>query len=60
MALYLGKNKVRINLNSTLCNIYISASTEQPSTEGIILLSADNYILQDLNGQFITTEKEDE
>lgn len=60
MALYLGKNKVRINLNSTLCNIYISAITEQPSTEGIILLSADNYILQDLNGLFITTEKEDE
>lgn len=60
MALYLGKNKVRINLNSTLCNIYISAITEQPSTEGIILLSADNYILQDLNGLFITAEKEDE
>lgn len=58
MALYIGKNKVKINLvdgksyNSTLI------TKELPLPKGIIL-SFDEYILKDLNGLYLIP-KEDE
>lgn len=57
MALYLGRDKVRINLDNIVykLNLY----SEKPFTNGIILLSSDSYILKDLNELYLTA-KEDE
>ena len=51
MALYLGNEKVKINLDGTLykLNLYSSAKIE----EIIRLLSSDGYILKDSNGLYI-------
>jgi hypothetical protein len=48
MSLYLGNDKVKINLDGVrYCLNLISA---KPSTDNVGLLSLDNYILKDLNG----------
>jgi hypothetical protein len=58
MALYLGSDKVKLNLgNEQLC-LQLFSST--PILNGAILLSSDGYTLKDLNGLFLTTKKEDE
>lgn len=57
MALYLGNNKVKINLaNELLCLIIPSSS---PFVNGILLLSFDNYILKDSNGVYLTAKEEE-
>ena len=55
MALYLGNNKVKINLNNTIyrLNLYSTSII----TNGIILLSSDDYILKDLNGLYLTSKE---
>ena len=55
MALYLGNDKVSINLNNImyLLNIY---STEL-IINGILLLSSDDYILRDINGLYLTAKE---
>jgi hypothetical protein len=52
MALYLGGNKVNINLDGVVycLNLFF----ETPITSGIRLLSSDNYILQDSNEVYLT------
>ena len=56
MALYIGKDKVKINLadgksyNSTLI------TKELPLPNGIVL-SFDEYILKDLNGLYLITKE---
>ena len=58
MALYLGSGeKVRIITSSGACNLIICSLT--PITNGIKLLSFDNYILKDYNGVYLTV-REDE
>ena len=57
MALYLGSEKVKINLDGILYNLNLYS--EKPITNGIMLLSSDGYILKDLNGLYLTV-KEDE
>ena len=57
MALYLGNEKVKINLNDTV--YYLNLFFKTPITNGIRLLSFDNYILKDSNGLYITAEKEE-
>lgn len=48
MSLYLGNDKVKINLDGVrYCLNLISA---KPSMDNVGLLSLDNYILKDLNG----------
>lgn len=51
MALYLGNDKVKINLNGVVycLNLY----STQPIINGTILLSSDDYILQDFNGIYL-------
>ena len=51
MALYLGENKVKINLNGIVycLNLYSTTSTINNGW----LLSSDNYILQDSNGIYL-------
>ena len=57
MSLYFGSNKVKINLNSkTYC---LNILTKTIITEGALLLSLDNYILQDNNGLYLTIKEND-
>lgn len=54
MALYLGSDKLKINS----CGVaYCSRFTIPSIFEGIILLSSDGYMLQDLNGIYLTTKE---
>lgn len=57
MALYLGNNKVKINLNGILFDLHISETA--PVITGIKLLSSDNYVLKDSNGLYITVKESD-
>lgn len=52
MALYLGNNKLKININNGRYQLIIPPS--QPTVNGILLLSYDNYILKDSNGLYLT------
>ena len=51
MALYLGKDKVKINLNGIVycLNLFSTA----PITNNGWLLSSDDYMLQDSNGIYL-------
>lgn len=55
MALYLGSDKVKINLDGvTYClNLYSTTLI----INGICLLSLDNYLLKDVNGLYITAKE---
>lgn len=57
MALYLGSDKVKINLENIICHLNLFSTP--PITNGVRLLSNDNYILKDLNNLYVTS-KEDE
>ena len=56
MGLYLGAEKIKINFDgiSYSCNIYSSIPLNKN-----ILLSLDNYILQDLNANYLIADTED-
>lgn len=57
MALYLGKEKVKINLDGAMrC---LNLFSEKPITNGALLLSSDNYILQDSNKVYLTLKESD-
>lgn len=56
MALYLGNGeKVKINLNGVAYCLNLFSTT--PITNGIRLLSLDNYILKDSNGLYLTAKE---
>ena len=55
MALYLGENKVKINLDGVV--YCLNLFSETPITNGIRLLSSDNYILTDSNGVYLTIKE---
>lgn len=48
MALYLGNNKVKTNLNNITC--CLNLISVKPTKNNVVLLSSDNFILKDLNG----------
>jgi hypothetical protein len=52
MALYLGEDKVKINLNGI--SYCLNLFSETPITNGIRLLSLESYILKDSNGLYLT------
>lgn len=56
MALYLGNDKIKINLdgNKYCLNLFSTV----PITNGIRLLSSDDYILKDSKGIYITTKED--
>ena len=58
MALYLGNDKVKVNLNGLLYDV--NFHSEIPITNDIRLLSSEGYILKDSNGLYLTAKKEDE
>ena len=56
MALYLGSNKRNIYIGSVLyCTNFYSAIVSPIG--GVVLLSTDNYILQDKNGLYLTVKE---
>lgn len=58
MALYLGSSdKLKINLDDIIYNLNLFSTT--PITNGIRLLSLDNYTLKDSNGLYLTIKEND-
>lgn len=56
MGLYLGNSeKLKIITPSGVCNLIIYS--QNPITNGIILLSSDNYILKDSDGVYLTAKE---
>ena len=55
MALYLGSDKVKINLDSV--TYYLNLYSTTPITNGIMLLSSEGYILKDSNGLYLSTQE---
>ena len=51
MSLYLGGQKVKIHLNGVAYKLNIFSTT--PIINGNLLLSSDDYILQDFNGIYL-------
>jgi hypothetical protein len=54
MALYLGGSKVKINLGGVVYRLNLFTAT--PITNGVRLLSSDDYILKDINKLYLTTK----
>lgn len=54
MALYLGSNKIKINLGGVVycLNLYFDTQI----TNGIRLLSSESYILKDSNGLYLAAK----
>lgn len=55
MALHLGSEKVKLNLNGALYNLNLYSST--PIVETIRLLSSEGYILKDSNGLYLVPKE---
>ena len=55
MALYCGSEKVKINLGGVVYDFNLYSTT--PITNGIRLLSSDDYILKDSNGLYLTIKE---
>jgi hypothetical protein len=55
MALYLGNNKIQINLNGVVYCLNIYSAT--PIINNIKLLSSEGYILKDSNGVYLTIKE---
>ena len=51
MALYLGSNRVKINLDGV--TYHLNSNTMTSITNNKRLLSYDNYILKDINGIYL-------
>lgn len=58
MALYLGKEKVKICLGGVICRLNIP-SNDDKADNGVILLSSDNHILKDIDGTLLLTKETD-
>ena len=56
MALYLGNNKIKINLNNVIYSLKLFSET--PIVNGIKLLSSEGYILKDSNGLYLTAKED--
>lgn len=56
MALYLGNNKVKININNVIYSMKLFSETL--ITNGIRLLSSEGYILKDSNGLYLTAKED--
>lgn len=55
MALYLGGDKLKINLDGVVYRLNLISQT--PILNGIKLLSSENYILKDSNGLYLTVKE---
>ena len=57
MSTFLGNDKVRVFIGGIEYNIEFYS--ENLITNGVVLLSADGYILQDVEGTYITAKEGD-
>ena len=57
MALYLGSNKVKINLDNIVYHLRLFSET--PITNEVRLLSSEGYILKDFGGLYLITEEDE-
>lgn len=55
MPLYLGNDKVKININGIQYTLNIFSTA--PILNGVMLLSFDDYILRDSNGLYLTAKE---
>lgn len=55
MALYLGSEKVKINMDGFTYSLNLFTGT--PILNGVMLLSSDGYILKDSNGLYLTAKE---
>jgi hypothetical protein len=55
MALYLGSNKLKINLNGVVYCLNLLSETSV--VNGIRLLSSDGYILKDYSNTYLTAKE---
>lgn len=55
MALYLGEDKLKVNLNGV--SYCVNFATSILILNGIKLLSFDDYILKDSNGLYLTSKE---
>ena len=58
MAIYVGGQRYKLSLGRDICGLNICTST--PITNGVRLLSSDDFILRDMNNIYLTVKKEDE
>lgn len=56
MALYLGRDKIKVNLDGVIYCLGLYSKT--PVIETVMLLSSDGSILQDINGLYLTTKED--
>lgn len=53
MAIYVGGQKWKLTVGGDVCNLDVYTPT--PITNGIRLLSSDDFILKDINNLYLTT-----
>jgi hypothetical protein len=58
MAIYAGSDQCRIVAGDEVCDL--DTYSPFPITNGVRLLSSDDYVLKDKNNIYITFKKEDE
>ena len=56
MALYLGSNKIKINLDNAIYDLNIFSVL--PTINDVILSSSDDCILKDFNGLYLIPKEE--
>ena len=56
MALYLGNEKVIINLGGAM--YHLNLYSETPIVNGILIKSSDDYILKDSSGLYLTIKED--
>lgn len=57
MALHLGSSEnLKVHLDDIV--YYLNIYSETPITNGVRLLSSENYILKDSNGTYLTTKED--
>lgn len=54
MAIYIGGQKYKLIIGGDVCDMQIYSPI--PITNGIRLLSSDDFILKDIRGLYLTTE----
>ena len=55
MALYLGSDKVRININGIVYDLNLYS--EVAILDGLKLLTSEGYVLKDINDLFLTAKE---
>lgn len=56
MALYVGSNKIKINLDGSAYQLNLYSTN--PILNGALLLSSDSFVLKDSSGLYVTAKEE--